>query len=112
MLLTSQPAITLLGAALRHTAHGYLLNEFLSTLGLDGYCAAKAAQDRLTALMTCQLAKEDVFVGKVVVGGKVKGTAFDDGSGDAKIEPDTIADAFWKLNEERTENEAAVNDPA
>ena len=38
--------------------------------------------------------------------------AFDDGSGDAKIEPDTIADAFWKLNEERTENEAAVNDPA
>ena len=111
-LKAQKGAILVTGSFVASTALPKEVNEFLSTLGLDGYCAAKAAQDRLTALMTCQLAKEDVFVGKVVVGGKVKGTAFDDGSGDAKIEPDTIADAFWKLNEERTENEAAVNDPA
>ena len=58
-----------------------------------------------------QLAKEGVFVGKVVVGGKVKGTMFDDGSGDAKIEPDSVAEAFWKLNAEREAKVATVADP-
>ena len=41
--------------------------------------------------------------------GKVKGTAFD--QGDAKIEPGSVADAFWKLNEDRKETVASVADP-
>ena len=82
--------------------------EFVAGLGLAGYCAGKAAQCRLAQQITCTLAP-DVYVGRVIVGGKVKGTAFDDG--EAKIEPDTIAAAFWTLNEERKENVTTVNDP-
>ena len=104
-------AILVTGSFVASTALPKEVEEFLSGLGMEGYCAGKAAQDRLTSQMTLQLAKEGVFVGKVVVGGKVKGTMFDDGSGDAKIEPDSIADAFFKLNEERTETVAKVDDP-
>merc|ERR1712216_495920 len=85
------------------------VDEFLAGLGMAGYCAGKAAQDRLTTQMSIQLAADEVFVGKVVVGGKVKGTAFD--QGDAKIEPDTIANEFWKMNDERKDKVAMVNDP-
>lgn len=84
------------------------VDEFVASLNMAGYCAGKAAQCRLTQAMTIQLAP-DVYVGRVIVGGKVKGTAFD--QGDAKIEPDTIADEFWKLNAERTANVATVTDP-
>lgn len=104
-------AILVTSSFVASTALPKEVDEFLSGLGMEGYCAGKAAQDRLTSQMTLQLAKEGVFVGKVVVGGKVKGTMFDDGSGDAKIEPDSVADAFFKLNEERTETVASVNDP-
>ena len=85
------------------------VEEFVAGLGMEGYCAGKAAQDRLTTQMAITLGKEGVFVGKVVVAGKVKGTAFD--QGDAKIEPGSVADAFWKLNEDRKETVASVADP-
>jgi len=84
------------------------VEEFVAGLGLVGYCAGKAAQDRVVTQMAITL-KDDIFVGKVVVAGKVKGTAFD--AGDAKIEPDSIAEAFWKMNEEREAKVATVADP-
>ena len=43
------------------------VEEFVAGLGLEGYCAGKAAQDRLTTQMAITLGKEGVFVGKVVV---------------------------------------------
>jgi len=43
------------------------------------------------------------------VAGRVKGTAFDDGT--AKIEPDMVATKFWKLHEDRKDNAVTVADP-
>ena len=48
------------------------VEEFVAGLGLVGYCAGKAAQDRLTTQMAINLAKEDVFVGKVNVAATVR----------------------------------------
>ena len=104
-------AILVTGSFAGSTALPKEVEELVAGFGLPGYCAGKGAQDRLTAQMTVTLGKEGVFVGKVVVGGPVKGTAFDDGSGAAKIEADSVAAALFKLNEERTETVAAVNPP-
>jgi NAD(P)-dependent dehydrogenase (short-subunit alcohol dehydrogenase family) len=62
----------------------------------------KAAQHKLTGLLHHKLAADGIYVGTVVVLGMVRGTAFDragDGSG---LDPDAIAEAFWKLASERT----------
>jgi hypothetical protein len=61
----------------------------------------KAAQHKLTGLLHHKLAGDGIYVGTVVVLGMVRGTAFDharDGSG---LDPDAIAEAFWKLATER-----------
>lgn len=67
----------------------------------------KAAQHKLTGLLHHKLAPDGIYVGTVVVLGVVRGTAFDharDGSG---LDPDAIADAFWKIANER--NVVSVN---
>ena len=53
--------------AIRSTGLPAEVEEFVAGLGMEGYCAGKAAQDRLTTQMAITLGKEGVFVGKVVV---------------------------------------------
>ena len=67
--------------------------------GAMGLSVAKAAQHKLTRLLHQRLGKEGIYVGEVTVLGMVKGTAFD--SGNATLEPSAIADAFWKLHQDR-----------
>ncbi len=74
------------------------VDQMAVQFGAAGLALAKAAQHKLVGLLGAQLAP-DVYVGEVVVAGMVKGTAFD--SGQATLEPDAIADQFWKLETER-----------
>ena len=60
-----------------------------------GLAIGKAAQHKTVGLLSKALETEGVYVGEVVVTGLVKGTAFD--SGNATLEPSTIADKFWEL---------------
>lgn len=69
--------------------------------GAAGLAIAKAAQHKATGLLHAALKSRGVYVGEVVVGGAVKGTAFDQGQ--ATIEAGAIADAFWELHAARTE---------
>jgi NADP-dependent 3-hydroxy acid dehydrogenase YdfG len=68
--------------------------------GAAGLAISKAAQHKTVGLLHQALASDGVYVGEVVVTGAVKGTAFDSGS--ATLEPATIADKFWELNEARS----------
>jgi NAD(P)-dependent dehydrogenase (short-subunit alcohol dehydrogenase family) len=86
--------------------------EFVVSLNLTGYCVAKAAQQKLTSQLEYKLKPDGIFVGTVFVNGMVKGTKFDDGSGAARIEPDAVADAFWKLANDRTDSSTKVENPA
>lgn len=71
-----------------------------------GLGLANAAKRKLVGLLSVKLGGLGVYVGEVVVTGLVKGTAFD--TGNATLEPATIADAFWKLQAQRTETSVTV----
>ncbi len=59
----------------------------------------KAAQHKLTGLLSAKLKADDIYVGEVVVMGMVKGTAFD--FGNASLDPNDIAAKFWDLHSGR-----------
>lgn len=84
------------------------MEEFVVGLGMTGYCVAKAAQQKLTNQLAVKLKPDGIFVGMVYVNGMVKGTKFDDGSGAAKVDPDIVSEAFWKLAQERTESSTKI----
>jgi len=63
--------------------------------GAQGLAIGKAAQHKTVGLLSKSLQADGVYVGEVVVTGLVKGTAFD--SGNATLEPSTIAEKFWEL---------------
>ena len=68
--------------------------------GAMGLAVSKAAQHKLVGLLHQKLKNDGIYVGEVTVRGLVKGTAFD--TGNATLEPATIADAFWELNTKRS----------
>jgi NADP-dependent 3-hydroxy acid dehydrogenase YdfG len=68
--------------------------------GAMGLAVSKAAQHKLVGLLYQKLTKLGVYAGEVTVTALVKGTAFD--GGHATLEPSTVADAFWKLYQERS----------
>ena len=67
--------------------------------GAAGLAIGKAAQHKTVGLLSKALQSDGVYVGEVVVTGLVKGTAFD--SGNATLEPATIAERFWQLYQAR-----------
>lgn len=68
--------------------------------GAMGLAVTKAAQHKLVGVLGARLAKDNVYVGEVVVLGRVKGTAFD--AGNATIDAARVAARFWELYEART----------
>ncbi len=64
-----------------------------------GLAIGKAAQHKTVGILSKTLSADGIYVGEVVVTGLVKGTAFD--SGNATLEPATIADRFWQLYQAR-----------
>jgi NADP-dependent 3-hydroxy acid dehydrogenase YdfG len=78
------------------------IDLFSTQFKVMGLAVAKAAQHKLAGLLTAKLAKEGVYVGEVFVTGMVKGTAFD--SGNATLEPSTIASKFYELYTTRSVN--------
>jgi NADP-dependent 3-hydroxy acid dehydrogenase YdfG len=69
--------------------------------GAMGLAVGKAAQHKTTGLLHQKLKADGVYVGEVVVLGLVKGTPFD--TGNATLEPATIAERFWDLYQRRSE---------
>ncbi len=65
-----------------------------------GLAISKAAQHKLTGILSKRLGKDGIYVGEVVVLGTVKGTAFDRGAGPT-LDPTAIAAKFWELYEKR-----------
>ena len=60
-----------------------------------GLSVANAAKHKLVGLLSEKLKPEGIFVGEAMVLGMVKGTAFD--SGNANLEPSTVAGKLWDL---------------
>jgi len=69
--------------------------------GAMGLAVSKAAQHKLVGLLHQKLKADGIYVGEVTVEALVKGTKFDDGR--ATLEAATVADAFWELNQKRSE---------
>jgi short-subunit dehydrogenase len=72
-----------------------------------GLAVANAAKHKLVGLLAHKLAADGIFVGEVVVGGLVRGTAFDNGA--ATLEPSRIAAAFWELYRSRRQPSVDVS---
>jgi NADP-dependent 3-hydroxy acid dehydrogenase YdfG len=64
-----------------------------------GLALAKATQHKLVGMLHHKLAPKGVYAGEVLVNALVKGTAFD--RGNATLEPDAIAELFFKIYRER-----------
>ncbi|QSQ19006.1 SDR family NAD(P)-dependent oxidoreductase [Pyxidicoccus parkwayensis] len=75
--------------------------------GVMGLALEKAAQLKTVGLLHHRLAREGVYVGEVVVGGTVRGTAFDSGHGN--LEASDIAESVWALYKRRSE--VSINFP-
>lgn len=71
-----------------------------------GLSIANSAKHKLVGLLAHKLKADGVFVGEVVVTGMVKGTPFD--SGNANIDPATVADAYWTLYTARAQHSITV----
>jgi NAD(P)-dependent dehydrogenase (short-subunit alcohol dehydrogenase family) len=67
--------------------------------GAMGLAIANAAKHKLVGLLTEKLRADQITVGEVVVLGIVKGTAWD--TGNANVEPRTVADRFWEFYSKR-----------
>lgn len=74
--------------------------------GAAGLAIGKAALHKTVGLLSKALKSDGIYVGEVVVTGLVKGTAFD--SGNATIEPSTIAEKFWELYRARDAVSATI----
>lgn len=77
------------------------VDKMIVQFGAMGLGVMKAAQHKLVRILNRALAEKGVYVGEVTVLGMVKGTAFD--SGQATIEPKTVAELFFKLYQDRSE---------
>lgn len=75
--------------------------------GAMGLSMANAAKDKLVGLLSKKLEADGVYVGQVTVLGMVKGTAFD--SGNATVDPRTVAEKFWSLYRARKDVRADVS---
>jgi hypothetical protein len=71
-----------------------------------GLAIGKAAQHKAVGVLHQRLARDNIYVGEVVVLAPVKGTAFDRGT--AVLEASTIADRFWALYRGRTEATTSI----
>jgi NADP-dependent 3-hydroxy acid dehydrogenase YdfG len=74
-------------------------NQMAVSWGAMGLAVAKAAQHKLAGLLSAKLAPKGIYVGEVIVGGLVRGTAFDQGN--ATLESDHIATRFWEMLQAR-----------
>jgi NADP-dependent 3-hydroxy acid dehydrogenase YdfG len=63
--------------------------------GAMGLAVANAAKHKLVGVLSQKLKADGVYVGEAMVLGMVKGTAFD--SGNATIDPKTVAAKLWDL---------------
>lgn len=82
------------------------VDAYVAKSGFGPLALANAAKHKLVGVLHQQLKARGVYAGDVVVTGLVKGTAWDDGS--ATVEPSTVAERFWSLNEARTDWTAIV----
>lgn len=83
------------------------IDAFAVSAKFMGLALANAAKHKLVGLLAERLRGDGVYVGEVVVGGSVKGTAWDDGN--ATLDPAAIAAEFFRLYEARAETRARVS---
>ena len=72
-----------------------------------GLAIANAAKHKLMGLLTERLRADGITIGEVVVLGLVKGTVWD--TGNATIEPQTVADRFWEIYSKRESRVVTVS---
>jgi NAD(P)-dependent dehydrogenase (short-subunit alcohol dehydrogenase family) len=60
-----------------------------------GLAIANSAKHKLIGLLSEKLRADEITVGEIVVLGLIKGTVWD--TGNATIEPRTVADMFWEI---------------
>ncbi len=72
-----------------------------------GLAIANSAKHKLVGLLTEKLRADEITVGEVVVLGLVKGTLWD--TGNATIEPATIAGKFWEIYAGRESRSVTVS---
>ncbi len=73
--------------------------------GVMGLAIATSAQHKTVGLLHQKLKGYGIYVGEVVVTGRVRGTAFDQGN--ANLGADDVAERFWQMYTQR--HEATTN---
>jgi len=97
---SKQSAVLVTGGGFAY--YGPETDSLISQWNAMGLSITKAAQHKLTGILTAKLSQEGIYIGEVVVTGMVKGTAFD--SGNATLEASAIAAKFYELYTARTVN--------
>lgn len=82
------------------------IDAYAASGGFMGVALANGAKHKLVGLLAQRLKGDGVYVGEVVVAGMVKGTAWD--TGNATVDPSTVADKLWELYRARGELRARV----
>ena len=72
-----------------------------------GLAIANAAKHKLMGMLVEKLRAEQITVGEVVVLGLVKGTGWD--TGNATVDPRTVADRFWEIYSQRESRVVTVS---
>jgi short-subunit dehydrogenase len=72
-----------------------------------GVAIANAAKHKLVGLLSEKFRADEITVGEVVVMGLVKGTAWD--TGNATVDPLTVADKFWEIYSQRESRVVTVS---
>lgn len=72
-----------------------------------GLAIADSAKHKLIGLLREKLRADEITVGEVVVLGLVKGTPWD--TGNAAIEPGTVASHFWEIYSNRESRVVTVS---
>lgn len=75
--------------------------------GSMGLAIANSAKHKLVGLLSEKLRADEITVGEVVIDGLVKGTAWD--TGNANIDPRTVADHFWEIYSQRQSKSVTVS---
>lgn len=84
-----------------------LIDEYAVQARAVGLALGNAAKHKLVGLLAQLLKRDGVYVGEVMVAGLVKGTRWD--TGQASLDPATIANKFWELYTGRGEIRARVS---
>ncbi|MBC7973709.1 MAG: SDR family oxidoreductase [Myxococcales bacterium] len=83
------------------------MDDMVVRWGMMGLGVANAAKHKLVGLLAKKLAADGIYVGEIMIGGTIKGTAFDR-SDAMSIDSKIVADKYWEMYTARKDVRATL----